>query len=487
MAGRRRRAHASTLMMSQPSHRERTEGQKRSAAAAMGGVSGASPYRLGPAGRGAGILLALSRGAATGRVEEARAVVVTPGPKRGREEEKESSSGIEDPESLHGGVSHQEGKLSGQHAASAQLSSSSVGAGGTSGPGGAGSGGSSVHLGSRDGITGSVSSRCADSDITDNAVDYVGGNRSAPPKKKSCMEVTPPGHSVGPRADTSASPFKSTGADSKPGKNWEEILHSLPTRHDMDCLFNLKLEAQSVKLEAMVMRELAPVQEAIAGLSNKVKELEADLIRTNHLVGDCSTKLESHHKLQYDLAMHLLELENRDRRANIRFRGIPETIPQEALKDQLLAICNFYLDRPPKDALELDRFHRVPAFKSRASDRPRDVVCRFHYYTDKDAILKGAWAKGPYTLNNCQVSLLQDLAAKTLRMRKILRPLLDLLKSKNFSYRWGFPLSLIIRKEGRRFSLRSPSQLPKLFEFLDSAPIAVPDWLQIVFEPSFLI
>lgn len=49
------------------------------------------------------------------------------------------------------------------------------------------------------------------------------------------------------------------------------------------------------------------------------------------------------------LLLLLDDLENRNRRHNIRISGLPEAIPQTGLKSTATAIFNQYLERPPRD------------------------------------------------------------------------------------------------------------------------------------------
>lgn len=296
-----------------------------------------------------------------------------------------------------------------------------------------------------------------------------------PPAKKICADDIPP---------DGASPTNEPLDSSLQGIQLRELLQSLPNRGDLDAALNLKLEEQSKRLENMMKAEVQKVQETIGDIKTKIELLEEELTETKQKNIYLEDEIKSIQANHLDLALQVLDGENRSRRENIRIRGIPENVPHEALKGKVLEIFNFYLDRPLDSKMELDRWHRVPGGNPKNLKFPRDVVVKLHYYSDKEAILQGAWEKGAYTKGEIRVTLLQDLARKTLLMRKSMKPLLDELKQRGAQYKWGYPFSLIIRLNEKKFVLRTCDQLPALFSFLRMEPIVLPDWLMILKAPS---
>lgn len=57
------------------------------------------------------------------------------------------------------------------------------------------------------------------------------------------------------------------------------------------------------------------------------------------------------------MQLQLEELEDRSRRQNLRFRGIPETIGREALEATVLAVCQKLATPAPSQVLEFERVH----------------------------------------------------------------------------------------------------------------------------------
>lgn len=155
----------------------------------------------------------------------------------------------------------------------------------------------------------------------------------------------------------------------------------------------------------------------------------------------------------------------------------------ENLWDMVRGIFCAVLEDPEID-IELDRVHRALGPGSADPSRPRDVVCRLHHYTQKENILRRACEHGDVEVEGSQAKILPDLSRATLRRRSLLRPLLDLAKQKGLTYRWGYPLSVTFRKDTSAFTLQNTVDLPALFRFMDTEPIPVPDWLQILPRPT---
>ncbi|XP_018415491.1 PREDICTED: TATA box-binding protein-associated factor RNA polymerase I subunit B [Nanorana parkeri] len=184
------------------------------------------------------------------------------------------------------------------------------------------------------------------------------------------------------------------------------------------------------------------VETATTALSARMEALEEDARLTNSCL----------------LSMHLRldDSENRNRRNNLRLRGIPEATTGIHLRDTVAAILNTLLGKPHDAALELDR----------------------------EEIIRQAWRQGPSDFDGATVRIMPDLSRHTLRMRRLVRPLLDLIRSASATYRWGHPFHLIVRRDDSTFQLHSPDQLPALFRFLNVDSVDVPNWLEFPDESS---
>lgn len=75
--------------------------------------------------------------------------------------------------------------------------------------------------------------------------------------------------------------------------------------------------------------------------------------------------------------------------------------------------------------VELDRVHRAQGPKPTDPNHPRDVICRLHYFSQKETILRKAWEAGITELDGAGVKILPDVSKATLQRRALLRPVLD--------------------------------------------------------------
>lgn len=155
--------------------------------------------------------------------------------------------------------------------------------------------------------------------------------------------------------------------------------------------------------------------------------------------------------------MHLEEMEDRSRRNNLRLRGIPEATGPEDLAEWVTAIFLSLLETPPP-SLAIDRVHRTLGPKSADPDRPRDVLCRLHRYSQKENILCKSWERGNIEFDGVQIQILPDLSRATLQRRALLKPALEVARRHGCTYRLGYPLAVIFRKAQNSFTIENISR-----------------------------
>lgn len=238
-------------------------------------------------------------------------------------------------------------------------------------------------------------------------------------------------------------------------------------------------EAFVFRIESSYTQAIAEVKEEVTNIGSKVVAVE----KSHDDLAQRVAKLEQSQSQQdaylSDLLLRIDDQDNRGRRNNIRVRGIPESTAPVDLHATVRDVFNMYLGRPPDAVLELDRAHRSLGPRPPDQQKPRDVICRVHKYLLKEEIMRLAWRKGPLDFDGATIQLLPDVSRHTLWMRRLLRPLLDVIRNAGATYKWGYPFHVIIKKAERTFLLKSPRDLPDLFAFLEAEPIPVPDWLHI--------
>lgn len=81
--------------------------------------------------------------------------------------------------------------------------------------------------------------------------------------------------------------------------------------------------------------------------------------------------------------------------------------------------------------------------------------------------MRKAWNMGSVDFFGASIHLYPDLSRNTLYMRRVVRPLLDLIRQAGASYTWGHPFSIKVTRGDGRFTLSDPDQLPDFFLFIE--------------------
>ncbi|XP_071978136.1 uncharacterized protein [Engystomops pustulosus] len=223
-------------------------------------------------------------------------------------------------------------------------------------------------------------------------------------------------------------------------------------------------------------QDLQKVQSDVSSLQERVDELESFRTEISSTILELQAATSTQESQQRHPAAQLDDLDNRNRRNNIRRGGLPEATHTPDLIPTLTGIFNSLLERQVDTPLGSDHDHR--ALRARSSDpsRPRDVICRIHYYAIKEQILQKARNKGEIDFDGAKITLFPDLSRRTLRQRAMLRPLLSLLQARNINYRWGFPFALHAKNGTKQATLIHPEDLPSFLEELNLPRISLPNW-----------
>lgn len=232
------------------------------------------------------------------------------------------------------------------------------------------------------------------------------------------------------------------------------LLQALPTRMDIEALI--------LRLEETHRRDIQEVRGEVSTLADRITSGEELVTTLERRVLALEQSRGQHRDTAIALELHLEDVEDRIRRQNLRLRGIPEETEMETLGDAVLGVCRMILGDRDAD-IQLDRVHRALGPHSTDPSRPRDVVVRFHRYIQKESVLRQAWEHGDVEMAGTQVRILPDLSRATLKLRAMLRPVLDLAKQRGLTYRWGYPLAVTFRKDTTAFTLQTAADLPALF------------------------
>ncbi|XP_066444700.1 uncharacterized protein [Eleutherodactylus coqui] len=238
------------------------------------------------------------------------------------------------------------------------------------------------------------------------------------------------------------------------------------------------------KTMSPVLAELAEIKEEVRHMGRRVEELEgASAIVTSHALSMADILKEQHLQINKMLLMQE-DLENRNRRNNLRIKGLPESWAPDVLKKVLLEIFADLVGSEKAGAINIERAHRALRPQPAAAEPPRDIVCKLLAFSDTAAILEAARNRKNLQYESSPIQIFQDLAPATLAKRRLLKPLLDELRAKNIKYAWLYPFGLGINYKGKRINIRSPEDLRECWPHLGLDPIELPNWLPLPDLPS---
>ena len=213
----------------------------------------------------------------------------------------------------------------------------------------------------------------------------------------------------------------------------------------------------------------------LRSLTDRVSQTETVIEDHESALRRCTRKVDDHALQMRDMNRHMEDLDNRGRRQNLRVRGLPESVEGDLISQSVVGLFNSILDRPPQTDIDLVRIHRALRPKGKEADPPRDVICCLADFRIKEDILRKARGK-QLSCQGAPIQLFQDLSGITLKHRRDLRPLLNVLRDRNISYKWKFPFCLSASHQGRTVLLKVPEDLPHFCDTLGIPLIAVPDW-----------
>ena len=177
----------------------------------------------------------------------------------------------------------------------------------------------------------------------------------------------------------------------------------------------------------------ASLTKEIREIGNRTEVLEPKLDETETYTQECMTELDMLKEENEILQNRQEDFENRDRRSNIRFRGIPEAVID--LQATALALCQELVPGIAVERLEMDRIHRALTPK-RADGPPRDIIAKFHFYKTKEQIMEAAREKKNLSFQGYEYQIFADISQLTIAKRRAMKPLLLELQRHNIKYQW---------------------------------------------------
>lgn len=238
---------------------------------------------------------------------------------------------------------------------------------------------------------------------------------------------------------------------------------------------NLHLEVQKNReemkedmraLREEIFPELAALHKAQAESASECTGMGKALSDTMDRVAALEQSHEVMTKEHKKMHEKCMDLENRSRRQNLRFVGVPEGVeagnPIRFIKDLLLEL--FGADDLGDSSMIVDRAHRTLAPKPKPGERPRAIIARFHYYSDKEKILKLSRNKGRLYYKGSPVHIFPDVSPEVGKLRAAFNPVKAKLRAAGINYSLFYPAKLAITMDGIRYTFEHPREAEKFIE-----------------------
>ncbi len=251
-------------------------------------------------------------------------------------------------------------------------------------------------------------------------------------------------------------------------KEQQSTLDSVVTSAVRDAVDSVLIPAlrelrEDIQATNKSVKELRAEPEALASATKQIRDrvdsVQAAAREDRRAVTDLRNQLER-------LAEKMTDMEDRNRRNNVRLVGLPEGAEGSDVAGFLRVNLSKWIPSLKGRNIEIDRAHRVYV-GGRGSDRPRTLIFRVLRWHDRSEILKGARQAYPVKCTQDNVTLLffPDFSPATAAKRKSLVPVLRSMTALGLQPFLAYPVVIKLRHGGER---RSFDSLRKAEYFVNS-------------------
>ena len=244
-----------------------------------------------------------------------------------------------------------------------------------------------------------------------------------------------------------------------------EMTRELAKIADMLAGQDKKMDAQDKKMDAMAAaqeelgkelgRKLDDIQKAAVAMEAKLTRLSSrqdvaeerlealELFRKEVVEAPTAGEAEIRFLME-----KIDDMENRDRRLNLKFVGFPEKIEKEDVLGFIMdAIKRMWPGIVFPNGLEIERAHRLGTVRTQvegqAAPKPRPIIARFLRFQDKENIMAAARrAKGRW--DGKEILVYQDFSKAVNEKRALFNPCKKILHQKGRDFAMFYPATLVI-------------------------------------------
>lgn len=251
-----------------------------------------------------------------------------------------------------------------------------------------------------------------------------------------------------------ASPGLDSGDDTR---ELPDSIETFPTMHQpvIDTVLKDMLLSLRSSLQSDMMKCMHKFNTNLQAVETRVEHIEQKMGEYAVTINDL---VDSHEEREGDtdwLKDKIADIEDRNRRNNLKIRGIPETVQQADLRSYATSLFKSLLPDLSDLEITIDRIHRLPKPTYLSEHIPRDVILRLHFYHAKEQLMLIMRQKDQIPAQYQHLQFYADLSQYTLQKRKNLNTITKALRNHHITYRWGYPTKLTVTKDGRTHLVNS--------------------------------
>ncbi|CAI9563639.1 unnamed protein product, partial [Staurois parvus] len=239
------------------------------------------------------------------------------------------------------------------------------------------------------------------------------------------------------------------------------------TKGDLESCLETMYTKLAAKFQSELHKSTNVLSQEIATLGSRTDCLETKHDELSLAYGDLSREHDHLQTAFLQLQAQVEDLDNRNRRNNLRVRGIPESVSD--LSQTVTKLFKSLLpDRSP-GSFACDRIHRALRPKPPSDKPPRDIVLCLKDFLTKEDILRAARNTPTISFEGSVLQIFPDVSPATLEKRRKMKEVTTALFSARIHYKWGFPFKLIVPHNGSTYIATS---LPEGREILTKLGLA---------------
>ena len=212
----------------------------------------------------------------------------------------------------------------------------------------------------------------------------------------------------------------------------------------------------AASVEKAVNAGMAQIKAQLGEHGTRLNELEHRLSSAEEELYQAQATEHAQDKTNQFILQKLDDLENRSRRSNLRFVGVPESLQASALSDFCAQRIPEALGLPGPCTVE--RAHRMGAFNSDRKS-PRPIIAKYLNYADKTLILHSFRQARQLQIDGMKVLVFADYSIEVSKKRKAFQQVCTELFKQQIKFTLAFPAILRLRApNGDQLTFQDPSE-----------------------------